>query len=259
MKVLKIFGGKIKVVFPALCITIASAFADDISVSATASTAIAVDSREGEARMVAPEDIGYSPKWSGVTDENSHVVIYKVEHAGMFNATTSVLETCAAGAEDVYAFSPGSGDAKCVRLIHRVFDSNDVETGTTLVRDVAFAVASSESAAAAVDSQDGLLQRAVDSDVAANFSYDTSWMDGVSSVILARFQFEDGRHAPVVVSTQTLFSASADASGAVARSSFPAGGWRYLLTFLDSHGDAVGEPLTAGYFKKGSGFMLLVR
>ena len=65
------------------------------STSVTAEAAISVNTCEGELRAVSPKDIEYSPSWSGVNDAGSYVVIEKVEHAGMFNAATSTVTTCA--------------------------------------------------------------------------------------------------------------------------------------------------------------------
>ena len=84
--------------------TVAMAGAE--TASATAAT-IAVNTCSGEIRAVAPKDIEYSPLWGGVTSEGAYVVIEKVEHAGMFNAVTSTVITCAAAAVAVGANAAG--------------------------------------------------------------------------------------------------------------------------------------------------------
>ena len=246
-------------ILAAAALAMASAYADDVSISATAANTISVDSRSGEVRTVAPCAIGYSPTWCDVTNEDAHVVLYKVEHAGMFNAVTNEVMTFSAGAEDDYSYSPAADGAKCVQLIHRVFTSGDEEIGTPLVRDVSFGFAATAGGSAAVDSRDGLLQRVVDVDGSAGFTYDTSWTNDAASVAISLTQLENDKHEAVPAATQTIFTATADASGVLAHSHFATGTWRFLLTLLDSEGEALGDPLSADYFKKGAGFFLIVR
>lgn len=189
----------------ALCIAIAAHGAE---IAATAASAIAVDSREGEVRAVAPEDIGYSPFWGGVTNGDAYVVIEKVEHAGMFNAATSEIATMAAGAEGDLSYSPAAGDARCVRLVHRVYDAGGTEIGTPLERDVAFGFAMAATAGTAADGRDNLLQREAALNKVVGLTYDTSWATNADSVAISAVQLKDreGRDLDTPV-TNVLFSA----------------------------------------------------
>lgn len=240
---------------PALAL---SAHAD--SATGTAASTIAVDAREGgEVRTVAPKEVGYSPSWGGVKDAGSHVVIEKVEHAGMFNATTSVVTTCAADAEGSYSFALSSGDAPCVRLIHRVYDGNDVEIGEALVRDISFGAVSSPGEGAFADTREESFQEAVSTRNPVALTYSTAWATNAASVSILAVQTKDGSGADIASPvTNVLFTADADAEGT--HPWHPKnGGWRLLFASFDTSEDAIGEPYFADSFLKAIGFQLIVR
>ena len=69
------------------------------SATAQAEAMIAIDLRGGECHAVSPSAVGYSPKWSGVTNAGAYVVLEKVEHADTLTATTNTIATFAADAE----------------------------------------------------------------------------------------------------------------------------------------------------------------
>ena len=106
-------SGKVALLLPAAVIALSvltfAAYADE-SASATAEQAISVNTCEGEMRAVSPKDVEYSPSWCGVESNGTHVVIEKVVHAGMHNAATSTVTTCAADAEGAFSYSTGDGD-----------------------------------------------------------------------------------------------------------------------------------------------------
>ena len=244
------------IVHCALCIAFAAHGAE---IAATAASAIAVDSREGEVRIVAPEDIGYSPLWSGVTNGDAYVVIEKIEHAGMFNAVTSPVVTNAPGAEGDYSYAPGAGDAKCVRLVHRAYDANGVEIGTALERDVAFGFATAASAGILADGRNDLLQREAVLGKTVGLTYDTAWATNAASVAISAVQTKDGRGNDLAVpATNKLFSANADAIGAFAKT-LKSGGWRFLMTSFDGNGAPICAPYFADYFLKTKGTAVMLR
>ncbi len=240
----------------ALCIAISAHGAE---IAATATDAIAVDSREGERLVISPEDIGYSPLWSGVTNGDAYVVIEKIEHAGMFNAVTSPVVTNAPGAEGDYSYAPGAGDAKCVRLVHRVYDAGGTEIGTPLERDIAFGFATAANTGVLADGRDDLLQREAALGKVVGLTYDTAWAANASSVAVSAVQTKDGRGNDLAVpATNQLFSAGADASGAFAKT-LKSGGWRFLMTSLDANGNVICAPYFADYFLKTKGTAVMLQ
>ena len=240
----------------ALCIALAAHGAE---IAATAANAIDVDSREGERTVVSPEDIGYSPFWGGVTNGDAYVVIEKIEHADMFNAATSPVVTNAPGAEGDYSYAPGAGDAKCVRLVHRVYDAGGTEIGTPLTADVSFGFEAAAAASATADGRDDLLQREAALGKVVGLTYDTSWATNATSVAISAVQTRDGRgHDLATPVTNVLFSASADAAGAFAKT-LKSGGWRFLHTSFDSNGNIICAPSFADYFLKTKGTTISIR
>ena len=71
-------------------------------------------------------------------------------NAGKSTAVTSVVAVCSADAEAYVAFTPAADDPARLRFVHRVYDSENVELGVPLERDVVFGAASSASAAFAM-------------------------------------------------------------------------------------------------------------
>lgn len=231
------------------------AMADAETASATAAK-IAVNTCGGEIRAVAPKDIEYSPLWGGVTNEGAYVVIEKVEHAGMFNAVTSTVATCAADAESAYSFSPGAEDSPCVRFVHRVYDGGGTEIGTPLVRDVSFGVSSAPGEAAFVDSRTNSLQEVVAAGRVDNLAYSTAWATNAASVTISAVMLSGKGGTPV--STNSFFSAVADAEGVTSMRGVGMGVMRLLYTAEDASGEPLLEYLTDEFEKKG-GFFLIVR
>lgn len=238
----------------ALSIAPFTACADE-SVSVTAKVAISVNTCEGEMRAVSPKDIEYSPFWGGVTNEGAYVVIEKVEHAGMFNAATSTVTTCAADAEGAFSYSTGDGEP-CVRFIHRVYDAGGTEIGTPLVRDVSFGVSSAPGEAAFVDSRTNSLQEAVAAGKVDNLTYSTAWATNAANVTISAVKLSGKGGTPV--STNSFFSAVADAEGTTSMCSVGTGFWRLLYTAEDASGETLLKYLTEEIVKKG-GFILIVR
>lgn len=237
----------------ALCAAALPSLADTEIASATAETTISVDTRDGGRRAVSPKDLEYSPGWCGEESDGSYVVIEKVLHAGMYNAATSVVTTCAADAEGAYSYSVGSGDDPCVRLIHRVYSSGGTEIGTPLVRDVAFGVSSSPGAAAFADCRAESLKEIVAANGNASLTYDTDWATNAAAVTISavRLAAEGGDE----IATNAMFTAAADVSGTTGLRGLASGWWR-LLCRIDGDG---GDPLVeyaAGDFKIKGGFII---
>ena len=231
------------------------AMADAETASATAAK-IAVNTCRGEIRTVAPTDIEYSPLWGGVTNEGAYVVIEKVEHAGMFNAVTSIVTTCAVDAENAYSFSPGEEDSPCVRFIHRVYDDGGTEIGTPLERDVAFGVMSSPSSAVRADSRTNSLQLAASERLPISLAYSTEWTTNVASVAISVISLSgEGGEG---LATNTVFSAVADAEGSTPLCNVGIGWRRLLYRLADSSGNTILEYLT-DEFKKPGGLILTVK
>ena len=206
----------------ALCGAPFVANADVETASATAAATFAADTRGGTIRAMSPCSVEYSPSWGGVADEGAYVVIEKVEHAGMFNAITSTVTTCAADAEAAFSYSTGDGEP-CVRFIHRVYSSGGTEIGTPLVRDVSFGVSSSPGVAVFADCRTNSLQEAVSAGGTVNLAYSTDWATDAASVTISavRLSAKDGDD----LSTNTFFSAAASAEGVTAMR----GGWTRLV------------------------------
>ena len=231
-----------------------AAYAD--SATATADATFAANTRSGTIRAISPCAVEYSPSWGGVTNEGAYVVIEKVEHAGMFNAVTSTVITCAADAESAYSFSPGAEDSPCVRFIHRVYDGGGTEIGTPLERDVSFGVVSLPSSAVCADCRTNSLQLAASEKLPISLAYSTDWTTNVASVAIGAISLS-GKGGEATA-TNTVFSAAADAEG-----STPLGnvgiGWRRLLYRLaDSSGNTLLEYLTDEFKVKG-GFVLIYK
>ena len=207
----------------------------------------------GEMRTLSPGTIGYSPSWCGVESGGSYVVISKVVHAGMFNAATSVVETFSADAEGVYSLSVG--DDSCVRLIHRVYDGNDVEIGEALVRDIAFGTASTPGTLGFADSRTNSLQEAVAAG-RADLTYSTAWATNASSVAIKSILLSDQGGEPI--STNDMFAAAAPAEGETRLRNLGPGWARLLCQVSDGSGDVLVEYLT-DEFKSNGGFFIIVR
>jgi hypothetical protein len=253
MNLLKIARGGILVAI-ALFLMPFVAHADETA-SATAQQAISVNTYEGELRTVLPKDIYYSPSWCGEVEQGAYVVIEKVEHAGMFNAVTSTVTTCAADAELSFNYSADEGEP-CVRFIHRVYSSEGQEIGTTLVRDVSFGVSSSPSVAVFADSRTNSLQEVVAAGRVDNLAYSTAWATNAASVTISAVMLSGKGGTPA--STNSFFMAVADAEGRTSMRGVGMGFMRLLYIVEDASGETLLEYQTDEFKKKG-GFFLIVR
>ena len=234
----------------AVCAATPPALAE--TASATANASIAVDTRDGEQRAVSPKDVEYSPAWCGVVSDGAYVVIEKVEHAGMYNAVTSTVATCAADTEGACSYSVGDGEP-CVRLIHRVYSSGGTEIGTPLVRDVAFGVPSLPGAAAFADCRPESLREIVAAKGTANLTYDTAWTANASAVTISAVKLtgEGGSET----TTNTMFTVAADASGETRLRGLSRGWWR-LLCRIDGTGEESLLDYASGDFKIKGGLII---
>lgn len=246
--------GKLALAAAALAASAMTAAAD--SVTSVAESTIAVDLRDDVCRAVSPGNVGYSPKWSGVTDEGSYVVIERVVRAGMYDATTNTLATLAAGAEGVCQLVVGDGDEHCVRLIHRVYSAGGVEIGEPLVRDVSFGCQSSLGAAFAVDSSTNSLQLAVRGRRAVGLTYSTAWATNAAAVSISAVELSGRGGEPVA--TNGVFSASAVADGTTPMRGVGTGWWRLLYQATDAVGGTLLEYITED-FKMPGGFVMWLR
>ena len=235
--------------------SMASAVCAD-SATATADATFAADTRSGTIRAISPCAVEYSPSWGGVTDEGAYVVIEKVEHAGMFNAVTSTVTTCASDAESAYSFALSSEDSPCVRLVHRVFNGDGTEIGTPLERDVSFGVASSPSSAVRADSRTNSLLVAASERLPIRLAYSTDWTANVASVAISAISLS-GKGGEATA-TNTVFSATADAEGLTPLSNVGIGWRRLLYRLADESGNTLLEYLT-DEFKMLGGFILVVK
>ena len=227
----------------------------DESASATAELAISVNTCEGELHTVSPKDVEYSPSWCGEMEQGAYVVIEKVEHAGMYNAVTSTVTTCAADAEGAFSYSTGNGEP-CVRFIHRVYSSEGQEIGTPLARDVSFGVSSSPSAAVFADSRTNSLQEAVTAGMVDNLTYSTTWATNAALVAIKSIHLSD--HGGVPISTNGMFSAIAPAEGETNMCTIGRGWARLLCQISGGSGDVLLEYLTDEFKMKG-GLFIMVR
>lgn len=247
-------GGKLAV---SICLSLLAAIGSAKAEMASATAAkIVVNACDGELRAIAPKNIEYSPLWSGVTNAGSYVVIEKIEHAGMFNAVTSTVTTCAADAESAYSFSPGEEDSPCVRLVHRVYDGGGTEIGTPLERDVSFGVVSSPSSAVRADSRTNSLQVAASERLPIDLAYSTEWTTNVASVAISAISLS-GKGGEATA-TNAVFSASANVEGSTPLCNVGIG-WRRLLYRLnDDSGNLLLEYLT-DEFRIPGGLTLIFR
>ena len=226
--------------------------------SATDPVKISVDTRTGELRTAALGKIGYSPAWCGVETNGAYAVVEKIANAGKSTAVTSVVAVCSADAEAYVAFTPAADDPARLRFVHRVYDSENVELGVPLERDVVFGAASSASAAFAADCRAESFAELIATNGTVAFTYSSDWTSGVAKVSLTAVKMTDGRGEIVSPVTQELFFAGADAAGVFSKSGFKSGGWRVFCTLENAAGESRLEYFV-DYFKKEKGFSLIVR
>ena len=217
----------------------------------TSETTIAVDVRANDCRAVGQADIGYSPKWGGVTNEGAYVVLQKVV-AGV----TNTVATFAADAESSYSYAPSNEDSNFVKFIHRVYSLGGVEIGEPLVSDIAFGYRSADGTVFMADSRTNSLQEVVSAHDPVNVAYSTAWAANAASVSIKAVELSDRGGTPVA--TNVMFSAVADAEGVAQMCGVGRGWWRLLCQVTDGSGDTLLEYLTDEFKMKG-GFTLTVR
>ena len=228
----------------------------DESVTVEAESVISVDLRGGECHAVSPSVVGYSPKWSGVTNAGAYVVLEKVEHVDTLTATTNTIATFAANAESEYALTVGDGDERCLRLVHRVYSADGEEIGEPLVRDVSFGYRSASGAPFFFDSRTNSLQEAVDSGNRMKLAYSTAWATNVAAVSILAVRISGEGGTPLA--TNAVFSADAEAKGETPMHGVMRGWWRLLFQVTDGSDNVLLEYLTDEFKMKG-GFILSVR
>ena len=213
------------------------AFQSASATTAVAETAIAVDVRMDVCRAVGQIDIGYSPSWSGVTNAGAYVVLSKV-----VGGVTNTVATFAADAESSYAYTPASGDPDFVQFIHRVFSPGGDEIGEMLVSEVSFGTRSAEGTAFVADSRTNSLQLAASERQPVSLAYSTAWATNAAAVTISTVKLSGQGGA--AVSTNTMFTAVADAEGFVRMGGMGKGWWRLLCRSTDGAGGTLLEYLT---------------
>ncbi len=256
-------GHSLCIVHYALCIAVAVVSANAETTATSTAAPIAVDVDGGPIRTIAPRDIGYSPRWGGVTDAGAHVVILKVEHAGTANAVTSVVANCTADAEGVEALTVVDGGEHCFRLIHRVYDANDAEKGKPLVRDVSFGYASAALPDVFADTRENSLEEAVATTARTKspvmLTYDTAWATNGTpddvTVMAVRLTGEGG----AAVGTNAFFSAAASAKGEAPLRRVSPGWMRLVCRVADTQDATLLEYVTDDFLLKPLATTLFVR
>ena len=232
-----------------LCFMCHAEDAESASVSATATEKISVDSRSGFRRAVAPCKLWYDTAWCEADSSQAHVVIEKVEHAGMFNATTQIVATLSTDAYGSHAYDLGEDDDRCVRFIHRVYSEDGVEIGEPLVSDVAFGYVSAPGASFGVDSRSDSLQKVSDAKLPIKLAYSTDWTKNAASLTIKAVRLSGNGGAPV--STNTVFTTESDAEGTAPLQGISAGWWRLLCQLFDGSGGVLLEYTTDDFRRKG--------
>ena len=205
--------------------------------TAASETAIAVDVRAPACRAVGQIDIGYSPKWGGVTNAGAYVVLSKV-----VGGTTNTVATFAADAESSYSYTPDPEDPRFVQFIHRVFTSGGEEIGEPLVGDVMFGYRSAAGGAFIADSRTNSLQLAVNERRPVSLAYSTAWGPNATAVTISSVKLTG--QGGTAVATNTMFTAVADAEGDTIMRGAGRGWWRLLYRSTDGVGSTLLEYLT---------------
>ena len=257
----------------ALCIALAVVSANADTTASATTAPIAVDTREGAIRTVAPRDIGYSPDWCGIpvggayaprwtATEGAYAVIEIVEHADMFNAATSTVTTGDPDEEGDVSFSPAGG-AVSLRLVHTVYDGNDAMIGSQLVRDIAFGAASAPGDDTFADTRENSLREAVATSSRAKspvmLTYDTAWAtngtpDNVA-IKAVRLTGEGGS----AIGTNTFFAAAAPTDGTTPLKRVSPGWMRLVCRVADGSDATLLEYVTGDFLLKPFATTLFVR
>lgn len=230
-------------------------------VTATAPSAIKVDVRGGTAVALSPAEIGYSPAWGGVTDNGAYVELLKVEDPDTANAVTTTVTTCAANAEDNYSYTVGA--ERIVRFIHRVHAAGGAEAGETLVRDVAFGWRGVAADIAVADTRVTSLREAVAASVSkgghVSLTYDTDWATNGAPASVAIKALALTGEGGTVRTTNSVFTAAADAVGEAPLTGIGTGWFRLLCQVSDASGNPLLEYATGEFLLKEYATMIYMR
>ena len=244
-------GTRSRLVAKVMAMAVFSALADDgQGAQAWGSSAIAVDVRSDACRAVGQTDIGYSPKWGGVTNAGAYVVLQKV-----VNGATNTIATLAADAESAYQYTPSNGDGNFVRFVHRVYSSGGEEIGEPLVRDMVFGCRSAEGPAFVADSRTNSLQLAAANREPIDLTYSTAWAANAASVAISAIRLSGEGGA--ATATNSVFVAAADAEDVTPMRGIGMGWWRLLCQLKGEDGGTLLEYLTEEFMMPG-GLLLII-
>ena len=233
----------------AACAASLSACADDaVAVTSWADDAIAVYADVGEFRVAASSDsvsLRCSPDWcTGTNVVGATYTLKAVTDPDTANAVTSTVPTLVSSGEGDVPYS-GSG---YVRFLLSA-EVGGEPVGKTLASDVSFGVKSSLSSAVAYDNRESSLQEIVKGGGAVNLEYDTFWAEGAASVEMYKVMLAGKGGASTV--TNSVFSDTAEASGAAPLGGLDIGWWRLLCRLKGASGETLLEYETDDIRKPG--------
>lgn len=209
--------------------------------------------------VYAPCEINYSPSWvDGVDGSGAAVAIYAVAHVGQEQPVTTLVYRAAADAKGTYDYTPAEDAADAVRLVLAVEKGG--ETLGVLAHDVAFGT-SATLAGVSADSRANAMQEIANATGKIPFAYDVAWADGAATMRVDWVNRTRAKRGPVVVTTNVVaaaFSGTGTSEWTVPNED---GFDKLLLTFLDSSGNPIGEPLESPWFEKyvPLGLLLMIR
>lgn len=219
--------------------------------------------RSGERKSASPFAVGYSPDWSVSTpDPSAEVVIRKVEHADTHQASTSIVQRCAAGASGTLQLDADALGFGNYRLLHDV-EVGGNRVGETLASDVAVGVESPASASTLADSRTNSLQCVAESGEIAPLTYATSWVtNGTPAQVVLTKVCDRYRRGVLQESVTTeLFRTSAPADGVFnfRPESEQGGTFTLSCAFLDAGGNLLDVGEAFYRFKEKWGLLLMLR
>jgi hypothetical protein len=234
------------------------AYAEDWAASATAAKCISVNVCYGEIRTDSLRDIEYSPQWCGVNADGAHVVIEKIEHAGMPNAETHAVASCEPGAEGAQPFALAEDGARCVRLVHRVIGPDGAQIGDVLERDIAFGIVSESETDIIVDCRATSLKEAAVSNSVV-LAYDSSWAANAALLTISAVQLTKEGGEISSATEKTIFSAAADCTGNVPLPCPGRGWWRLFCRVYGADGESPILEYTSCDFKFRNGLIIILQ
>lgn len=242
------------------------AAADDDFVATATSDPVPVETVSGGARTARGiADVAYAPRYSYADiPEGAGVVLKKVERPDTSYAVTSVVETCASGADGNFRMELTQGEGRYVRLLHELRSADGELLGETLAGDVVFAYTGKCSTAVFVDTRPDSFQLAAEKGGSLPLAYDSAWCtNGVPAAVeIGRVQNRYSGGELRTSRTNGLFSASAPCLGSVDHrfSSRDGGTFVFECVFRDAEGNELGDPLQAVCrFRELWGFSLLLK